>query len=48
MAEGPLVHDYARRFRPVLRGKEGSLEFGVCKLKQSEPLLRAIRVQDAS
>jgi len=44
MAEGPLVHYYAKRLQRVLRGKEVSVEFGIRKLKHHEPSLRDLRV----
>ncbi len=46
MAEGPLVHYYANRLRRVLKGKEVRVEFGIRKLKQFEPSLEGLRVQD--
>lgn len=46
MAEGPLVHRYARRLRSLLRGKEVLIEFGLKKLKPLESSLQGIRVQE--
>jgi endonuclease-8 len=46
MAEGPLVHFYANRLRKVLKGKEVQVEFGIRKLKQFEPPLAGLRIQD--
>jgi len=46
MAEGPLVHHYANRLRRVVKGKEVRVEFGIRKLKQFEPSLEGLRVQD--
>ncbi len=44
MAEGPLVHHYARRLRSVLQGKEVRVEFGIRKLKESEPTLQGLHI----
>ena len=46
MAEGPLVHHYANRLRKVLKGKEARVEFGIKGLKQFEPSLEGLRVQE--
>ena len=46
MAEGPLVHHYANRLRKVLKGREVRVEFGIRKLKQFEPSLEGLRIQD--
>ena len=46
MAEGPLVHHYANRLRRVLKGKEARVEFGIKRLKQLEPSLEGLRVQE--
>ena len=39
MAEGPLVHHYARQLGKILQGKAVDVEFGIRKLKESEPSL---------
>ncbi len=44
MAEGPLVHFYAKRLRQVLQGKEVSVEFGIRKLKEHESSLDGRRI----
>ncbi len=46
MAEGPLVHYYARKIRKVLKGKKARVEFGIRKLKQYEASLQGVRVED--
>ena len=46
MAEGPLVPHYANRLRKVLKGREVQVEFGIRKLKQFEPSLAGLRIQD--
>jgi endonuclease-8 len=46
MAEGPLVHHYANRLRKVLKGREVEVEFAIRKLKQFEPSLAGLRIQD--
>jgi len=46
MAEGPLVHHYANRLRRALKGKGVRVEFGIRKLKQFEPSLEGLRVQE--
>jgi len=46
MAEGPLVHHYANRLRKVLKGREVRVEFGIRKLRQFEPSLEGLRIQD--
>ena len=46
MAEGPVVHYYAKRLRRVLRGEEVSVEFGVRKLKDLEGSLRGLQAKD--
>jgi len=46
MAEGPLVHYYAKRLRKVLKGREVRVKFGIRKLKQLEPSLKGLRIQD--
>lgn len=46
MAEGPLVHHYAKRLRKVLKEREVRVEFGIRKLKQFEPSLAGLHVQD--
>jgi endonuclease-8 len=46
MAEGPLVHHYANQLRSVLKGKEVRVVFGIRKLKQLEPSLESLRIQD--
>ena len=44
MAEGPLVHYYARKLEKILRGKEVQVEFGIRTLKPSELSLRGLSV----
>jgi endonuclease-8 len=44
MAEGPVVHHYAKRLRAVLEGKEVRIEFGLKKLKASEPSVSKTRI----
>ena len=44
MAEGPVVHHYAKRLRAVLQDKEVRIEFGLKKLKASEPSVSKIRI----
>jgi len=44
MAEGPLVHYYASKLEKILRGQKVQVEFGIRKLKASEPSLRDLRV----
>jgi hypothetical protein len=44
MAEGPLVHYYASKLEKILPGKKVQVEFGIHKLKASEPSLRGLRV----
>lgn len=46
MAEGPLVHHYANRLRRALKGKEVRVEFGIRKLKQLEPSLEGLHIQE--
>lgn len=46
MAEGPLVHHYANRLRRVLKEREVRVEFGIKRLKQLEPSLEGLRVQE--
>ena len=46
MAEGPLVHYYAKRLRKVLKGREVRVKFGIRKMKQFEPSLTGLRIQD--
>jgi hypothetical protein len=44
MAEGPVVHHYAKRLRAVLEGKKVRIEFGLKKLKASEPSVSKTRI----
>lgn len=44
MAEGPVVHHYAKRLRAVLEDKEVRIEFGLKKLKASEPSVSKTRI----
>jgi hypothetical protein len=44
MAEGPVVHHYARKLKEVLQGREVRIEFGLKKLKPLEPSVEKIRV----
>jgi endonuclease-8 len=46
MAEGPLVHYYAKQIRRVLKGKKVRVEFGLRKLKPAEDSLNGARVDD--
>jgi endonuclease-8 len=46
MAEGPLVHYYARKLRRVLKGRKAQVTFGVRKLKPFEPSLNGILIKD--
>jgi len=46
MAEGPLVHYYARRLQRVLQGKAVWVEFGVRKLKVFGPSLGGLQVRN--
>lgn len=44
MAEGPVIHFYAKQLRRVLEGQEISVEFGLRKLKPMESSLQGLRV----
>ena len=46
MAEGPLVHHYAKQLRKVLQGREVRIEFGLRKLKELEPSFEKIRIDN--
>ncbi|MCJ7641977.1 MAG: hypothetical protein MUO29_08800 [Desulfobacterales bacterium] len=46
MTEGPLVHHYANQLSRILTGKEVEIELGVQRLKQLEPSLKNLRVQE--
>jgi formamidopyrimidine-DNA glycosylase len=45
MAEGPLVHHYAKRLKQVLQGKEVRIEFRLRKFKELTPAFQKIRIQ---
>lgn len=45
MAEGPVVHDHARRLDRILRGREVRVHFSAKSLKPLEPTLRGVTVQ---
>jgi len=45
MAEGPLVHHYARRLDRALQGKDVHIEFSSKKLRELEPSLNNLRVR---
>ena len=45
MAEGPLVHHYAKRLKEVLQGKEVRIEFRLRNLKELTPAFQKIRIQ---
>ncbi len=45
MAEGPLVHHYAKRLKQVLQGKEVRIEFRLRNLKALTPAFQEIRIQ---
>lgn len=46
MAEGPLVHYYAKQLKRVLQGKEVEIEFRIKSLKEKAPLLKNIHIQN--
>ena len=46
MAEGPLVHHYARQLRKVLRGRNARVRFGVPELRKFEASLSGRRIND--
>lgn len=46
MAEGPLVHYYARKLRRVLKGRKVQVTFGLRKLKPFEASLKCILIKD--
>jgi endonuclease-8 len=46
MAEGPLVHHYARQLRKVLKAKKVRIEFGTRELKRAEASVKGVRVRD--
>jgi endonuclease-8 len=48
MAEGPVVHHYAKALAKALIGKKVQVEFGIRKLKSLEPSLRGLRVTEVS
>ena len=45
MAEGPVVHHYAKQLKKALQGKDVDVEFGVKKLKEHEASMKNIRVE---
>ena len=45
MAEGPLVHHYARQLSRILQEKAVDVEFGMRKLKELESSLAGIRIE---
>ena len=44
MAEGPVVHHYAKKLKEVLQGREVRIEFGLKKLKPLESSVENIRI----
>jgi endonuclease-8 len=46
MAEGPLVHYYARQLREVLKGKRVKVRFGARKPKSVKTPLKGLKVRD--
>lgn len=46
MAEGPLVHHYARQLRKVLKARKVRIEFGTRELKRAEASVRGLKVKD--
>jgi len=46
MAEGPVVHHYVKRLRNTLQGKEVQIEFRLKKLKELEPSLKNLRIEN--
>jgi len=45
MAEGPLVHHYAKRLKELLQGKEVRIEFRVRNLKALTPAFQKVRIE---
>jgi len=45
VAEGPVVHHYAKQLKKALQGKDVDVEFGVKKLKEHEASMKNIRVE---
>ncbi len=44
MAEGPVLHFYAKQVQRVLEGQEIDVEFGIRRLKPMEPSVKALNV----
>jgi len=44
MAEGPVVHLYAKKLKEALQGREVRIEFGLKKLKPLEPSVENISI----